>query len=66
MSAAALVMSTVYSKQISELSGIRVQSVVLGRSLLLLGIVLSVLAIASTLGSVLTSHSWKVTSHLAR
>jgi hypothetical protein len=66
MSAAALAMSTVYSKQINELNGIKVQSVVLGQSLLLLGIVLSVLSIASTLGSVLTSRSWKVTSHLAR
>jgi hypothetical protein len=63
---AALAMSTVYSKQISELSGVRVRSVVFGQSLLRLGIVLCVLSIASTLGSVLTSRSWKVTSHLAR
>ena len=65
MSAAALAMSAVYSKQISELSGVRIDSVLLGHSLLLLGIVLCMLAIASTLGSVLTSRSWKVVSRLS-
>jgi len=65
MSAAALGMSAVYSKQISELSGVRIDSVLLGHSLLLLGIVLCVLSIASTLGTVLTTRSWKVVSRLA-
>jgi hypothetical protein len=66
MSAAALAMSVVYSKHMSELSGFKVQSVVLGHSLLLLGILLCVLSVASTLGTVLSSRSWKVASHLAR
>ena len=59
MSAAALGMSAVYSKLISELSGVRIDSVLLGHSLLLLGIVLCVLSIASTLGTVLTTRSWR-------
>jgi len=66
MSTAALAMSAVYTKQISELSGVKIQSGVLGQSPLLLGIVLCVFAVASTLGTVLASRSWKVASHLAR
>ena len=65
MTAASLALSTVYAKQISQLSGVRIDSVILGHSLLLLGIVLCVLSIASTLGTVLTSRSWKVVSRLA-
>ncbi len=65
MSAAALGMSVVYSKQISELSGVKIDSVLLGHSLLLLGIVLCLLSLASTIGTVLTSRSWKVVSRLA-
>ena len=65
MSAAALALSAVYSKRISELSGVRIDSVVLGHSLLLLGIVLFVLSTASTLGAVLTSRSLKVVSRIA-
>ena len=48
MSAAALALSSVYSKRISELSGVRIDSLLLGHSLLLLGIVLCGLSIAST------------------
>jgi hypothetical protein len=66
MSASTLAMSAVYSKRISELSGVRVESIVLGHSLLLLGIVLCVLSSASTLGTVLTSRSWKVVSQIAK
>ena len=66
MTAASLALSTVYAKQISGLSGVRIDSVLLGHSLLLLGIVLCVLSIASTVGTVLTSRSWKVVSRLAR
>lgn len=66
MSGAALAMSVVYSRRISELSGVRLDSVLLGHSLLLLGIVLCGLSMASTLGTVLASRSWRVVSHLAR
>jgi hypothetical protein len=66
MSAAALCLSAVHLKRISELSGITIQSVAFGQSLFVLGTVLCALSIASTLGSVLTFRSWKVTSHLAR
>lgn len=65
MTAASLALSAAYSKQISELSGVRIDSVLLGQSLFLLGTVLCVLSIASTLGAVLTSRSWKVVSRLA-
>ena len=65
MTVASLTLSTVYAKQISALSSVRIDSVLLGHSLLLLGIVLCVLSIASTLGTVLTSRSWKVVSRLA-
>jgi hypothetical protein len=64
MSAAALAMSAVYSKRISEFSSFRVQSAVFGHSVFLLAVLLWVLAIASTLGTVMTSRSWKVVSNL--
>ena len=65
MTVASLTLSAVYAKRISALGSVRIDSVLLGHSLLLLGIVLCVLSIASTLGTVLTSRSWKVVSRLA-
>jgi hypothetical protein len=64
MSAAALTMSGLYSRQVSELGGFHLQSSVLGHSLLLLGLALSILSIASTLGTSLARRAWGVVARL--